>query len=38
MYTINLFVLQEKGKTAVCVWLWRISGSYLQEMMCLVLV
>jgi len=26
MYTINRFVLQEKGKTAEGVWLWRISG------------
>jgi len=33
MYTINRFVLQEKGKTAEGVWLWRISGGYSQEMM-----
>jgi len=37
MYTINRFVLQEKGKTAEGVWLWRISGGYSLEMMGLVM-
>jgi len=37
MYTINRFVLQGSGKIVVGVWLWRISGSYSQEMMWLTL-
>ena len=32
-YLINRFVLQELGIYLVGVWLWRISGSYSQEMM-----
>jgi len=29
----NRFVLQEVGRIVESVWLWKISGSYSQEMM-----
>jgi len=37
IYNINRFVLQQLGDFVECVWLWRISGGYSQEMMRVVI-